>query len=229
MILNGKEYFVDVVTYDSEKNEHIKTVADIDEARFYIENSLKAGKMNEDEECHVMLSEKNFDTEINDDNAFWEGETVDFSNLDESMDHAAWLIPVDLTDNSLKYRGYIVDVYRCRTRLQLSYNYMGQGIQFHRDFKDVVEMNRFIRDHKDQMKMNRFDEGYYFTVEIIAPDDVPSSEQCVVSRLDLEPNSIRTITTSEIVDLIYNAIVAKYCDVDIDDFEVEAWNHFLSI
>lgn len=229
MILNGKEYFVDVVTYDSEKNEHIKTVADIDEARFYIENSLKAGKMNEEEECYVMLSEKNFDTEINDDNAFWEGETVDFSNLDESMDHAAWLIPVDLTDNSLKYRGYIVDVYRCRTRLQLSYNYMGQGIQFHRDFKDVVEMNRFIRDHKDQMKMNRFDEGYYFTVEIIAPDDVPSSEQCVVSRLDLEPNSIRTITTSEIVDLIYNAIVAKYCDVDIDDFEVEAWNHFLSI
>lgn len=229
MILNGKEYFVDVVTYDSEKNEHIKTVADIDEARFYIENSLKAGIMKEDEECHVMLSEKNFDTEIDDDNAFWEGETVDFSNLDESLDHAAWLIPVDLTDNSLKYRGYIVDVYRCRTRLQLSYNYMGQGIQFHRDFKDVVEMNRFIRDHKDQMKMNRFDEGYYFTVEIIAPDDVPSSEQCVVSRLDLEPNSIRTITTSEIVDLIYNAIVAKYCDVDIDDFEVEAWNHFLSI
>lgn len=229
MILNGKEYFVDVVTYDSEKNEHINTVADIDEARFYIENSLKAGTMNEDEECHVMLSEKNFDTEIDDDNAFWEGETVDFSNLDESLDHAAWLIPVDLTDNSIKYRGYMVDVYRCRTRLQLSYKYMGQVIQFHRDFKDVVEMNRFIREHKDQMKMDPFDEGYYFTVEIIAPDDVSSCEQLVLSSLDLEPNSIRTITTGEIMNLIYDAIVAKYCDVDIDNFEVEADNHFLSL
>lgn len=228
MILNGKEYFVDVVTYDSEKNEHIKTVADIDEARFYIENSLKAGTMNENEECRVMLSEKNFDTEISD-GAYWDGESVDFSNLDESMDRVAWIIPNELTYNSIKYGGYMVDVSRCRTRLQLSYKYMGQAIQFHRDFKDVVEMNRFIRDHKDQMKMNRFDEGYYFTVEIIAPDDVPDSEQCVVSCLDLEPNSIRTITTSEIVDLIYNAIVAKYCDVDIDDFEVEAWNHFLNI
>ena len=228
MIFNGKEYFVDVVTYDDDKNEHIKTVADIDEARFFIENSLKSGEINENVECKVMLSEKNFDTEAIDD-AFWEGETVDLSNLDESMDHAAWLIPNDLTDNSIKYRGFLVNAYECRTRLVLSYKYNGQAIQFYRDFKDVVEMNRFIREHKDQMKMDPFDEGYYFTVEIIAPDDVSSCEQLVLSSLDLEPNSIRTITTGEIMNLIYDAIVAKYCDVDIDNFEVEADNHFLSL
>ncbi|GEM_PF-6246031 len=226
MIFNGKEYFVDFVTVDENKNETYDTFRNFEEVRFFIDNGIEMGTISKDGHYRIQLSEKNYDDEMAED-AFWQGVEVDFDDLDATIDSAAMEFAIDLFQTRSEWlNNNPIDLYLCVTKIVLKYMYKGQEIKYYKSFKNPVELNKFIRANLDKGKLNRHDEGYKFSVEITPDGTIPTAEQFVLSYIDIEPDMLRPTTPAEIAHLYFTALLNPFDEIDIENFDYSAGHSF---
>lgn len=205
MFFNGKEYFVDFKAVDGEKK--FATLRSFDEVRYFVEEGLGNGTINEDEKYRICLSEKNYVSEANDD-AFWEGIEVDFSNLDETIDVAAECFAQDFifNMNTDRYNNlYPVDI---EADLALIHRDNDQKIVYSKTFDDMVALNDFIR--KVKKGINTEATPYTFSAQIRPKSDYYAMKQYILARKDIEPDTLRPFTAEEIVYLYLTAYTARF-------------------
>lgn len=213
MFFNGKEYFVDFKAVDGEKK--IITFRNLDEVRYFVEEGLDKGTINEDEKYRICLSEKNYDTEVKED-AFWEGVEIDFRNLDKTFDEAAEGFAQDFVFNVKTDIYNNLDPVDIEANLAFIHRDNDQEIVYSKTFKDMAALNEFIRNVKKRIDTEAA--PYTFSAQIRPKSDFYAMKQYILARKDIEPDTLRPFTPEEIVYLYLAAYTARFDYDEADDY-----------